>query len=283
LSDPIERAECRSSDRPARRTADSAPSSQPAAWPRQCSGACASAADARPVESVYTMLDPSGAMVAWVASCATPGSSSPPTGNCHSTTRCRPGLGAGRDAAQPNRASTRSGAPPAPPRRPPEPAPPRPRGDRTPDLRASVRPCVRASGFPRASANSAALANRSAGSSASAHSTAASTFGGWSCAATSASAGSSVITRAMIACAVAPVNGGSAVQHLVQHAAEARSCPPSRDLPLAHRLLGGSCSAASERHPRLGQRVPPSDFAAARRDAESATIACPRGAGCSPA
>ena len=62
-----------------------------------------------------------------------------------------------------------------------------------------------------ASANWAALTNRSAGSFSSAMRTAASTCDGmvWRCSVSER--GSSVITRAMIACAVAPVNGGSAV------------------------------------------------------------------------
>ena len=62
-----------------------------------------------------------------------------------------------------------------------------------------------------ASLNSAAVANRSAGSFESAVRTAASTCGGIVFRWIVSERGSSVITRAMIACAVGPVNGGSPV------------------------------------------------------------------------
>ena len=67
-------------------------------------------------------------------------------------------------------------------------------------------------GAPRsASANSAALANRSAGSFSSAVRTASSTASGTRSRCRWSDAGFSVITLAMIACAVLPVNGGSPV------------------------------------------------------------------------
>ncbi len=60
-----------------------------------------------------------------------------------------------------------------------------------------------------AAANSAAVANRSAGSFSSAMKTAASTPSGMLLRWPVSERGSSVITRAMIDCAVGPVNGGS--------------------------------------------------------------------------
>ena len=66
-------------------------------------------------------------------------------------------------------------------------------------------------GRASASANCAAVANRSAGSFESAVRTAASTWGGTVFRCSMSERGSSVITRAMIACAVGPVNGGSPV------------------------------------------------------------------------
>ena len=62
-----------------------------------------------------------------------------------------------------------------------------------------------------ASANSAALANRSAGSFSSAVRIALSTSGGMVCRCGRIGRGGSVSTRATIACAVEPVNGGSPV------------------------------------------------------------------------
>ena len=62
-----------------------------------------------------------------------------------------------------------------------------------------------------ASANSAADPNRSAGSFSSAVSTAASIAGGMVCRCGRMGRGVSVSTRATIACAVEPVNGGSPV------------------------------------------------------------------------
>ncbi len=70
---------------------------------------------------------------------------------------------------------------------------------------------VVAPGRLSASPNSAAVANRSAGSFDSAVRTAASTCGGIVFRWIVSERGSSVITRAMIACAVGPVNGGSPV------------------------------------------------------------------------
>ena len=62
-----------------------------------------------------------------------------------------------------------------------------------------------------AAANSAALANRSAGSFSSAVRTASSTASGTRSRCRWSGTGFSVITLAMIACAVLPVNGGSPV------------------------------------------------------------------------
>ena len=62
-----------------------------------------------------------------------------------------------------------------------------------------------------AAANSAAVAKRSAGSFSSEVSTAASTCGGIVCRCASIGLGVSVTTRATMACAVEPVNGGSPV------------------------------------------------------------------------
>ena len=66
-------------------------------------------------------------------------------------------------------------------------------------------------GLASAAANSAAVANRSAGSFSSACSTAASTCGGMVCRWLVSERGCSVTTRATMACAVEPVNGGSPV------------------------------------------------------------------------
>ena len=66
-----------------------------------------------------------------------------------------------------------------------------------------------APGRASASENRAAVANRSAGSFESAVTTAASTCGGTVFRCSVSERGSSVITRAMMACAVGPVNGGS--------------------------------------------------------------------------
>ena len=68
-------------------------------------------------------------------------------------------------------------------------------------------------GFPSASLNAAALANRSAGNFSSAVRTAASMCGGMVRRCVASPRGESVITRAMIACAVGPVNGGSPERH----------------------------------------------------------------------
>jgi len=70
---------------------------------------------------------------------------------------------------------------------------------------------VVAPGRASASENCAAVPNRSAGSLESAVTTAASTCGGTVLRCSVIERGSSVITRAMMACAVGPVNGGSPV------------------------------------------------------------------------
>ncbi len=62
-----------------------------------------------------------------------------------------------------------------------------------------------------AAANSPAFANRSAGSFSSAVRIAASTYGGTVCRCPVTERGWSVMTRATMACAVGPVNGGSPV------------------------------------------------------------------------
>ena len=64
-------------------------------------------------------------------------------------------------------------------------------------------------GLASAAANSAAVAKRSAGSFSSAVSTAASTCGGMVCRCEVSDRGVSVTTRAMMACAVGPMKGGS--------------------------------------------------------------------------
>jgi hypothetical protein len=66
-------------------------------------------------------------------------------------------------------------------------------------------------GFPSASSNAAAVAKRSAGSFSSARITTPSSCGGMVCRWSVSERGCSVITRAMIACAVGPMNGGSPV------------------------------------------------------------------------
>ncbi len=85
------------------------------------------------------------------------------------------------------------------------------RAGRAAAARATAIGTVASPGRLSASPNCAAVENRSAGSFDSAVSTAASTCGGTVFRCSVSERGSSVITRAKMACAVGPVNGGSPV------------------------------------------------------------------------
>jgi len=188
---------------------------------------CASAADARPSSRCTRCSIRRGRWSPGSPPVRHRGRASPPTGNCHSTTRCRLVSGAAGNAASRTGRARGARAPPAPPRRPPgtgAATSPRRSNSRSPCVRASVRPRVR---VPQGLREQRGTGERSAGSFCSAHSTAASTCGGMVLRCNLSERGSSVITRAMIACAVAPVNGGSAVSISYSTQPKRVDVPPS--------------------------------------------------------
>ena len=135
-----------------------------------------------------------------------------------------------------------------------------------------------AAGVPPASAaaNSAALANRSAGSFSSAVRTAAATCGG--------TVLRSVVTgcgclgddlRDDLPAPSRPVNGGSPVEHLVQHAAERVDVGARRRSPARPSPARGSCSAACRGSAPSRSSAPPAAALTASAMPKSATSALP--------
>ena len=127
---------------------------------------------------------------------------------------------------------------------------------------------TRGTGAVSAATNSAALANRSAGTFSSAVAPPASTASG--------TAGRSTRRRPRRLghqlgdnrLGVAPVNGGSPREHLVEHRAEGVDVAPRVELALARRLLRDSCTAACRARGRSPSAASPPAFLHRQRDAE---------------
>ena len=137
-------------------------------------------------------------------------------------------------------------------------------------------------GFPRASANSLAVANRSAGSFSSALARSSATFAGtaFRCSVTGPASAVTIFMRSPAACSPC---GGSPGQHLVEHAAQRVDVRAGAASPCRPSPAPGSCSAGCRGTVPSRSSGPAPPRSAASAMPSPASPACRPASGCSPA